>query len=353
MPRRRKRLEPSTFTLPLDDLKRGAFTHHTATWARDVLVAESLSAQVTVQFSAEQAGLICGTDEAIALLKIGTDDWSQLVVHALNDGDRVEADETVMTIEGRFSDFAHLAPLCVGVLSRRSRVCTNARALSEAARPKPVMALPSRTDHWLLQRGDASAAQIGGTLTLTGTEQPPGRNLPPLVLVPHALISAYGGDTVAAVRACVAHTAETIMLVVPVDYENDAVGTALAISRAQEARVWGVQLSTSEYLVDRSIIPEMGGFDPTGVNSQLVWNVRNALDAEEFGHIHLLVSGSVSVERIRQFEDEGVPVDAYGVGSALTAGQFGFMGDVVMLDGRPSARAGRAYNPNLRMERVK
>jgi len=48
-----------------------------------------------------------------------------------------------------------------------------------------------------------------------------------------------------------------------------------------------------------------------------------------------------------------VPVDAYGVGSALTSGRFSFVADVVMLDGAAHARAGRTLKPNPRMERVR
>ncbi len=110
-------------------------------------------------------------------------------------------------------------------------------------------------------------------MQLSGAAQS-SRTQPPLMLVPHALVAAYLGDTVAAVRACVAHTPDRTMLVVPVDYDNDSVATALAVARTQESRVWGVQLATSEHLVDQSIIPVMGGFVPTGVNPHLVWNVQ-------------------------------------------------------------------------------
>ena len=190
-------------------------------------------------------------------------------------------------------------------------------------------------------------------MQLTGAAQTT-RAQPPLMLVPHGLVAAYGGDTVAAVRACIAHTPDDrTLLVVPVDYDNDSVATALAIAALQESRVWGVQLATSEHLVDQSIISAMGGFVPTGVNPRLVWNVRNALDAEGFGDIKILVSGSITPARIRELEDEGVPVDAYGVGSALTSGRFSFVADVVMLDGAAHARAGRTLKPNARMERVK
>jgi nicotinate phosphoribosyltransferase len=105
-------------------------------------------------------------------------------------------------------------------------------------------------------------------------------------------------------------------------------------------------------MVDRSVIPQMGSFDPTGVTPQLVWNVRRALDAEGFRNIKIVVSGGFTVEKIRAFEAQGVPVDAYGVGSSLFRGRYDFTADVVMLEGNPCAKVGRAYRPNPRLELV-
>jgi nicotinate phosphoribosyltransferase len=104
--------------------------------------------------------------------------------------------------------------------------------------------------------------------------------------------------------------------------------------------------------VDRSIIAQMGHFKPTGVNPQLVWNVRRALDAEGFQRVKIIVSGGFSADKIRQFESEGVPVDVYGVGSWLFQGRFDFTADVVMVDGKAVSKAGRTYRPNPRLERV-
>ena len=47
-----------------------------------------------------------------------------------------------------------------------------------------------------------------------------------------------------------------------------------------------------------------------------------------------------------------MPVDSYGVGSALIRGENDFTADVVLTDGRPSAKVGRRYRPNPRLERV-
>jgi nicotinate phosphoribosyltransferase len=96
----------------------------------------------------------------------------------------------------------------------------------------------------------------------------------------------------------------------------------------------------------------MGDFDPRGVNPRLVWSVRRALDAEGFQHVQITVSGGFDPEKIRRFEAEGVPVDAYGVGSSLFAGRFDFTADVVHVNGAPSAKQGRTLKPSARLERV-
>jgi nicotinate phosphoribosyltransferase len=114
-----------------------------------------------------------------------------------------------------------------------------------------------------------------------------------------------------------------------------------------------VRIDTSENLVDRSITPVMGSFRPTGVNPHLVWNVRNALDSEGFGHVKIVVSGGFTAEKIRSFEEQLVPVDAYGVGSSLFAGRFDFTADIVLVGGKPEAKVGREYRPNKRLERVR
>jgi nicotinate phosphoribosyltransferase len=141
-------------------------------------------------------------------------------------------------------------------------------------------------------------------------------------------------------------------ITVLVDFENDSVRTALEVADALGSRLWGVRLDTSETIVDRSLIDEMGDHKATGVNRRLVEKVRGALDDAGFQDVRIVVSGGFNAERIRQFEAAGVPVDAYGVGSALIRGENDFTADVVMLEGRPCAKVGRWYRPNARLTRV-
>jgi nicotinate phosphoribosyltransferase len=113
-----------------------------------------------------------------------------------------------------------------------------------------------------------------------------------------------------------------------------------------------VRLDTSRTLVDRSLWGEMGDFDPRGVNDRLVHKVRDALDEAGFERVKIVASGGFDVERISEFEARGVPVDSYGVGSALIRGENDFTADIVLTDGLPSAKVGRWYRPNPRVELV-
>src|SRR5205807_7561596 len=170
--------------------------------------------------------------------------------------------------------------------------------------------------------------------------------------VPHGLIAAYGGDTVGAAIAFADRYHGEMNITVLVDFENNSVKTALEVAEALGPKLWGVRLDTSEDMVDRSLVDELGGFKPTGVNPRLVEKVRGALDGAGFREVRIVVSGGFNAQRIREFEQTGVPVDAYGVGSSLIRGQDDFTADVVLLDGRPCAKAGRRYSPNPRLEQV-
>jgi len=258
-----------------------------------------------------------------------------------------------MLIRGPYVAFAHLETLYLGVLARRTRVATNTRLVVEAAWPKPVMFFPARFDHWLVQTGDGYAAHIAGAIGVSTDAQASWWGSEGIGTVPHALIAAFGGDSVAAARAFADHIAADVQVITLVDFDNDCVATSLALARALGRRLYAVRLDTSEAMVDRSVLPQMGDFDPRGVNPQLVRNVRAALDAEGFDGVRISVSGGFDATKIRRFESAGVPVDSYGVGSSLFRGSFDFTADIVEVDGRPVSKAGRWYRPNGRLERVR
>ncbi|NOT09396.1 MAG: nicotinate phosphoribosyltransferase [Gemmatimonadales bacterium] len=349
---RRARLDPAIFNLPVEKMRAGYYSDKYFTRARDILLEDGHHPRVTMQVFGKSAAFLGGIDEAIAILRLCAIEWNDLAVWALHDGDAIEPWEPVLRIEGPYNAFAHLETLYLGVLARRTKVGTNTRRVVEAARSKEVMFFPARHDHWLVQTGDGYAAHIAGAIGVSTDAQASWWGTEGIGTVPHALIAAYGGDTVLATRKFAEHIDPTVRLVTLVDFENDCVRTSLEVAEALGERLYGVRIDTSEMLVDKSVIPQMGLFKPTGVCPQLVWNVRRALDAHGFSAVRIYVSGGFNVEKIQEFERLGVPVDGYGVGSSLFQGRFDFTADVVERDGRPCAKVGRELRESPRLERV-
>ena len=353
----RRRLPPETFELPVEKMREGYYTDAYFNHARSTLFEDERSPRVVMQVFQKNDAHLGGMDEAIAILKLCSEEWDDLTVQALYDGDRIDPHESVMTIEGDYTSFAHLETLYLGVLARRTLVTTNVVRVLEAANGKPIIFMPARHDHHRVQTGDGYAAYLAGQVVgapigVTSDAQASWWGGKGVGTVPHALISAYGGNTVLAATKFADWAPGDLNVVVLVDFENDSVATALEVARALGPRLWGVRLDTSESLVDRSLWDELGDFEPTGVNERLVRKVRDALDRDGFERIKIVVSGGFTAEKIREFEERGVPVDSYGVGSSLIRGSNDFTADVVLTDGRPSAKAGRRFRPNPRLELV-
>jgi len=353
----RRRLPPEIFDLPVEKMRAGYYTDAYFNHARAALLADGRRPRVVMQVFQKQEAYLGGMDEALAVLRLCSHDWDALTVHALHDGDRIEPWETVLTIEGDYTLFGHLETVYLGVLARRTLITTNVARVLEAANGKPVIFMPARHDHHRIQTGDGYAAFVAGRIVgaeigVTTDEQASWWGGKGVGTVPHALIAAYGGNTVLAATKFAEWAPPDLNVTVLVDFENDSVRTALEVARALGPRLWGVRLDTSEALVDRSLWDELGDFRPSGVNERLVRKVRDALDRDGFERVRIVASGGFTVEKIREFERRGVPVDAYGVGSSLIRGANDFTADVVLTDGRPSAKVGRRFRPNPRLELV-
>src|ERR687893_1840162 len=105
---RRKRLPPEIFDLPVEKMREGYYTDAYFNHARATLLADGRRPRVVMQVFQKRDAYLGGMDEAIAILKLCSDDWESLTVHALHDGDALAPWETVMTIEGDYTLFARL-----------------------------------------------------------------------------------------------------------------------------------------------------------------------------------------------------------------------------------------------------
>ncbi len=400
----KQRLPSHIFDLPVQELRRG-YRSDIYFWRQKItLEKNNLHPNITMQVFQKKDAVLCGMDEAIAILKVASGRYSNyekayslfdrlmelkglarqhfhvnrdqylkntqekieiseeldelwengfdaLDVQALHDGDNIGPWETVMHISGDASLFAHLETVYLGVLARRTKIATNVNRVVKAANGKTVLYFPARFDHWAVQGGDGYAAHIGGVHGVSTQAQGAWWGAKAAGTVPHALIASAGGNTVRAVKLF-NQTYPDVNLVALVDFENDSIGTALDCAEALGEKLWAVRLDTSENMVDKSLLPRMGKFKPTGVVPELVVAMRKALDKGGFDHVEIIVSGGFDAEKIIRFEEQQVPVDAYGVGNALMSDNRSFTADIVLYEGKPGAKAGRGFMANDRLIKV-
>lgn len=363
--------------------------------------------------------IVVGVDKALAMLQTCTgvfdangawvDTSRQMEMEAVHDGaaapyggDPLHV-KPVLKVRGRYRDFAMLETPTLGALTRGTRVATNVYQVLEAANGKDVLFFPARFDAHELQAADGYAYHIAVQAYNART----GRSTHSHVstdeqgdwwggagggTVAHAAIACFLGDTAETMMAFSSVLPASIPRIALVDFENDCVGTSLAVMQRMFARyrllvdegnaeeaskfvLFGVRPDTGGTMRDRSV-PPLG--DPkldNGVNPRLCFLMRQAIDnafeawelpshwvdrARDWcRNVKITVTGGFTPERIRAFEAMGVPADVYGVGSALLSNcsenntNNDFTADIVRvkIEGQwyPLAKVGRRAcdNPEL------
>ena len=81
-PRRRKRLDPAVFNLPVEQIRQGYYTDTYFVRSREIVRNDKRTPVVTMQFTGKNEGWLSGIDESITLLKLCADDWNSLTVNS-------------------------------------------------------------------------------------------------------------------------------------------------------------------------------------------------------------------------------------------------------------------------------
>lgn len=351
------RLTNKTFKFD-ERVKDGWFSAVYFLKTREIAEKKKPDNEVLMQFFQKEDAVLCGTDEAIALVHTFAENPEELEIRSLKDGDKISPFETVLTIKGPYQSFGYLEGIIDGVLARRTSIATNVYNVVKAGRTsgkqKPIIFMGDRDDHFTQQAGDGYAAFIGGSTAQATHAMNEWWGKQGMGTMPHALIQLFEGDIVATAEAYHEVYPEDALTVL-VDYNNDVITDALKVARKFKDKLKCVRLDTSGNMVDKYFLRNchlLGKFDPRGVNPELIFALREALDSEGYDHVEIMATGGFSEAKIRMFEERNVPVDLYGVGRNLLEINIGFTGDNVMLNGKPVSKSGRSYQPNPRLEKV-
>ena len=304
---------------------------------KEILAAAGINPVVTMEVFAGRDGLLCGMREARALLEQVVS--PEAMIESLSDGDLIGRKETVLRIRDRYQSFCLYETAYLGYLSSGTGWATAARATVTAADGVPVIAFGARHIHPNAVGPMEYAAIVGGCEACASVIGSRMAGTPPSGTMPHALVLVLG-DTVRAAQLFHATIDPAVNRVVLVDTFHDEVEEALRVGEALGDDLWGIRLDTPS---------ERGGVTP-----DLVREMRARLDGAGLGHVKIVISGGLSVERITRFRTEGAPVDVFGVGSAISgASAIDFTADIREIEGRPIAKRGRipGISPTTRLTR--
>lgn len=310
---------------------------------------------VTMQFFTRKEAILCGVDEAIALLEDCCPNFDQLEISALHDGDKISAFEPVLKIKGPYQEFGYIEGVIDGILARRSSVATNVYLATKEAKDTPIIFMGDRDDHFSNQAGDGYAAYIGGVTAQATCAMNEWWGDAGVGTMPHALIQIFEGDVIKAAHAYI-ETFPKDNLVVLIDYNNDVITDSLLVANEFKEKLYAVRVDTSGNLMDKyfeTIDWQSKNIDPFGVNPTLIKALRKALDDNGHHYVKIIVSGGFNAQKIKLFKEQNVPVDSFGVGRNLLSSSVSFTGDCVQLNGVNNAKVGRKNIENPRLQLVK
>jgi nicotinate phosphoribosyltransferase len=262
---------------------------------------------------------LAGIEEAAHLLT-----GLPLDVDAFPEGTLFATHQPVLTLRGRYVDWAHYETALLGLLCQASGIATKAARCKKAAEGRPVISFGARRMHPALAPMIERNAFVGGCDGVAGVKSAELIHEDPVGTMPHALVLLFG-DTVAAAKAFHECVDPKVKRVILIDTFNDEKFEALRVAEALGGALFGVRLDTPA--------------SRRGSLLQILREVRWELDLRGFDRVKLFVSGGLDEAEIQTLNPAA---DAYGVGTAISnAPVVNFALDIVEIDGKPMAKRGK------------
>lgn len=248
----------------------------------------------------------------------------QVNVEALPEGTLFGPEIPVMTVEGKYTDFAVYETAFLGLVCQASGVATKAARCKIAADGRPVYSFGARRMHPAIAPMIERSAFIGGCdgVSVLVSAELIGGN--PIGTMSHSLILTVG-DEEEAFRAFDKVMEERVPRVALVDTFSDEKFGVLKAVEALGDRLFAVRLDTPR--------SRRGDF------VKIMQEVRWELDLRGRQDVKIFASGGLDEDQIRRCN---AYVDAYGVGTAISnAPVVDFSFDLVEVEGKPRAKRGK------------
>jgi len=302
-----------------------------------VLRNEGINPTVLMEFSAAEAGTLCGAMEVRAVLSKVTAEGNR-EVWAIEEGGQVVAGEVCLTVKAPYSPFGLYETAICGILAHHSGWATAAHALAREAGSIPVVNVGAHNVHPSVAPIMDYAAVIGGCITGSTALGSRLAGSPPVVTVSGALVQLMG-DPFKAIDAFDRAVAPDVLRIAYVDPRKDLVAQAVELASRMKDHLQSVRIS------------RMPGGQP--VDTATIQEVRNGLDMVGARGVSIVLSGRITPDLVRTLLDEGAPVGVFhDNGYISSANPITFLPNILSISDHAIPQETEPLPPNPRLQRV-
>ncbi|AEA46770.1 nicotinate phosphoribosyltransferase [Archaeoglobus veneficus] len=301
-----------------EDIRKGEVTDRYFIWTERILKEKGVNPLVVAEVTTSTWGIFTGLNDVLKLME-----GLPVDVYAMPEGTLFFPHEPVLTIVGRYLDFARFETALLGFICHASGVATAAFKAKLAAGDRKVLSFGTRRQHPALAAMIERAAYIGCVDGVSNYAAEKYLGIKSVGTMPHALIISFGNQIEAwkAFNEVVDKKVPRTMLVdTYCDEKSEAI---MAIENVE--RVDGIRLDTPS--------------SRRGDLRKIIEEIRWELDIRGRKDVKIVLSGGIDVETILKLRDV---VDVFGVGTYIAAAKpADFALDIVEREGNFVAKRGK------------
>ncbi|MFX0113468.1 MAG: nicotinate phosphoribosyltransferase [Candidatus Hodarchaeota archaeon] len=259
-------------------------------------------AEITVSSLKHDWAILAGMNDAIGLLEgKNVDLWSLSEGTVFSAQDIAGVRVPILTIVGRYADFAKFETPLLGFLGSATGMTTSAARTRLAAKDKLVISFGARRAHPALSPLVSYCAYIGGCDGVSSILGAKLLGINPSGTMPHALVILFGSQE-KAWKAFDEVVDSSVPRIALCDTYLDEKAESLFAAEVLGEKLWGVRLDTPG--------SRRGDF------LKIIQETRWELDIRNFKDVRIFVSGGLGEKEVAHLRDY---VDGFGIGSAISS----------------------------------
>lgn len=226
-------------------------------------------------------------------------------LYSMEEGELIFPQSPVIVVEATIVEAHLLETMLLNLLNFQSLVATKARRIYQVSNGKTLLELGLRRAQGLGSLHAARAAYIGGVQGTSNVMAADEYDIPVSGSMAHAFVQSYENELDAFRAFAGTNPGNSILLIDTYNTLESGLPNAITVAREMEEeghRLKAIRLDSGDL-------------------AYLSGACRQKLDEEGLVYVKIAVSNQIDEHIVKSLEDQGAPIDFYGVGTSLVTGK--------------------------------